>query len=67
MGRLEHEEIYLSLSRKELQGLCKQHGLPANRSNIDLAGSLESLFRVNFYRRCITFLIYGKEFPLLTA
>ncbi|MQL83032.1 hypothetical protein Taro_015516 [Colocasia esculenta] len=29
----------------ELQGLCKQHGLPANRSNIDLARSLESLFR----------------------
>uniref|UniRef100_A0A1D1YGI4 Uncharacterized protein CG42248 n=3 Tax=Anthurium amnicola TaxID=1678845 RepID=A0A1D1YGI4_9ARAE len=45
MGHQGHEQVYLSLSRKELQGLCKQHGLPANRSNIDLARSLESLFR----------------------
>ncbi|CAL9117316.1 unnamed protein product [Musa textilis] len=37
--------FYLKKSRKELQKLCKQHDLPANRSHAQLAKSLVSLFK----------------------
>ncbi|KAG0603889.1 hypothetical protein M758_10G128400 [Ceratodon purpureus] len=35
---------YHELTRKELQALCKQNGLPANKSNVVMASSLESFF-----------------------
>ncbi|XP_064946638.1 uncharacterized protein LOC135653214 isoform X2 [Musa acuminata AAA Group] len=34
-------DFYLTMSRKELQKLCKQHDLPANRSHAQLADSLK--------------------------
>ncbi|URE09238.1 hypothetical protein MUK42_33484 [Musa troglodytarum] len=37
--------FYLKKSIKELQKLCKQHDLPANRSHAQLAKSLVSLFK----------------------
>ncbi|WOL17917.1 hypothetical protein Cni_G26710 [Canna indica] len=43
MGYQESLEFYLKMSRKELQQLCKQHDLPANRSHAQLAKSLFSL------------------------
>ncbi|XP_077229337.1 uncharacterized protein LOC143862217 [Tasmannia lanceolata] len=39
------EDFYLNLSRKELQGLCKKHGLPANRSKSHLVNLLVSFFK----------------------
>ncbi|KAG6473988.1 hypothetical protein ZIOFF_067908 [Zingiber officinale] len=42
MGFLENLEFYLKMSRKELQQLCKQNDLPANRSHSQLAKSLVS-------------------------
>lgn len=45
MGHQENLEFYFNLPRKELQGLCKQHNLPANRSNAQLAKSLASFLR----------------------
>ncbi|URD81979.1 hypothetical protein MUK42_00622 [Musa troglodytarum] len=38
-------DFYLTMSRKELQKLCNQHDLPANRSHAQLADSLVSLFK----------------------
>ncbi|GMI89963.1 hypothetical protein like AT3G59430 [Hibiscus trionum] len=42
MENKEDEDFYHSLSRKELQSLCKKYGLPANRSHSDMAKSLAS-------------------------
>ncbi|XVF65559.1 hypothetical protein PTKIN_Ptkin09bG0258600 [Pterospermum kingtungense] len=42
MENNEDEGFFNSLSRKELQSLCKQYGLPANRSSSDMAKSLSS-------------------------
>lgn len=42
-------EMYLNLSRKELQGLCKSNYLPANRSKTELAQSLASFFKKNVH------------------
>ncbi|KAJ4955731.1 hypothetical protein NE237_012514 [Protea cynaroides] len=47
MGNQEDEEFYRNLSRKELQSLCKKHGLPANTTNNQLAHSLVSYFQSN--------------------
>lgn len=49
MGYKESYEAYINLSRKELQGLCKKHNLPANKCQSELAKSLASYFKV-FYR-----------------
>ncbi|KAJ6791964.1 Uncharacterized protein M6B38_242445 [Iris pallida] len=45
----ENLEMYLNLSRKELQGLCKSNYLPANRSKTELAHSLASFFKQNVH------------------
>ncbi|KAK9138800.1 hypothetical protein Sjap_009394 [Stephania japonica] len=45
MGSLEGEEFYYKLSRKELQELCKKHGLPANKTKSQLANLLASFFQ----------------------
>ncbi|XP_020527637.1 uncharacterized protein LOC110007899 isoform X1 [Amborella trichopoda] len=45
MGSPDEEDFYLNLSRRELQSLCKKHGLPANRSQSYMAESLISLFK----------------------
>ncbi|XWS13225.1 hypothetical protein CRYUN_Cryun36dG0019500 [Craigia yunnanensis] len=42
MENKEDEGFYHSLTRKELQSLCKKYGLPANRSSSDMAKSLAS-------------------------
>ncbi|XVE81076.1 hypothetical protein DITRI_Ditri15bG0034200 [Diplodiscus trichospermus] len=42
MANKEDEDFYHSLSRKEIQSLCKKYGLPANRSSSDMAKSLAS-------------------------
>ncbi|XP_012478455.2 uncharacterized protein LOC105794035 isoform X2 [Gossypium raimondii] len=42
MENKEDEGLCHSLSRKELQSLCKKYGLPANRSHSDMAKSLAS-------------------------
>ncbi|KAE8728206.1 Crinkly4 [Hibiscus syriacus] len=42
MGSKKDKDFYHSLSRKELQSLCKKYGLPANRSSSDMARSLAS-------------------------
>lgn len=43
MGHQESLELYLNLSRRELQLLCKKKNLPANRSHAQLARSLALL------------------------
>ncbi|XP_078165010.1 uncharacterized protein LOC144559756 isoform X2 [Carex rostrata] len=45
MGYKESYEAYINLSRKELQGLCKKHNLPANKCQSELAKSLASYFK----------------------
>ncbi|XP_038970449.1 uncharacterized protein LOC103706020 isoform X1 [Phoenix dactylifera] len=45
MAYQENLEFYFNLSRRELQGLCKKHNLPANRSHAQLAKSLASFLR----------------------
>ncbi|KAJ3687781.1 hypothetical protein LUZ61_016945 [Rhynchospora tenuis] len=45
MSYKEAYEAYINLSRKELQGLCKKHNLPANKCQSDLAKSLASYFK----------------------
>lgn len=40
-------EAYINLSRRDLQGLCKKHSLPANKCQSDLAKSLASYFKVS--------------------
>lgn len=42
----QDEEFYLNLPRKELQALCKKHGLSANKTNFLLARSLFFFFKV---------------------
>ncbi|XP_039066857.1 uncharacterized protein LOC120212704 [Hibiscus syriacus] len=42
MGSKKDKGFYHSLSRKELQSLCKKYDLPANRSSSDMARSLAS-------------------------
>ncbi|KAK8362527.1 hypothetical protein V6Z11_A03G110200 [Gossypium hirsutum] len=42
MENKEDEGFFHSLSRKELQSLCKKYGLPAKRSHSDMAKSLAS-------------------------
>ncbi|KAJ8615837.1 hypothetical protein MRB53_035209 [Persea americana] len=41
----QDEEFYLNLPRKELQALCKKHGLSANKTNFLLARSLFFFFK----------------------
>lgn len=41
----QDEEFYQNLSRKELQGLCKKHGLSANKSTSQLVKLLLSFFK----------------------
>jgi hypothetical protein len=38
---------YHALSRKELQALCKQHKIPANKTNLFMADSLAALLGVS--------------------
>ncbi|KAL9240650.1 hypothetical protein vseg_014845 [Gypsophila vaccaria] len=40
MGEKNEEDLYRNFSRKDLQGLCKKYGLPANKSNSEMATSL---------------------------
>lgn len=40
MGDRKEEDLYRNFSRKDLQGLCKKYGLPANKSNSEMATSL---------------------------
>ncbi|XP_021721672.1 uncharacterized protein LOC110689248 isoform X1 [Chenopodium quinoa] len=40
MGDQKEEDLYRNFSRKDLQGLCKKYGLPANKSNSEMATSL---------------------------
>ncbi|KAK8578562.1 hypothetical protein V6N13_100398 [Hibiscus sabdariffa] len=45
MGNKKDKGFYPTLSRKELQSLCKKYGLPANRSSSDMATSLASFLQ----------------------
>ncbi|XP_019054634.1 PREDICTED: uncharacterized protein LOC104605191 isoform X2 [Nelumbo nucifera] len=45
MGNWEDKDFYHNLSRKELQGLCKKHGLSANKTNSNLVKLLVSFFQ----------------------
>ncbi|KAF2322122.1 hypothetical protein GH714_007011 [Hevea brasiliensis] len=45
MSIKEGQEFYRSLSRKELQSLCKKYGLPARKSSSEMAESLFSFFQ----------------------
>ncbi|XP_019239004.1 PREDICTED: uncharacterized protein LOC109219052 isoform X3 [Nicotiana attenuata] len=36
-----------NMKRKELQALCKKHGIPANLTNLEMANKLSSIFKVN--------------------
>ncbi|XP_021662758.2 uncharacterized protein LOC110651660 isoform X1 [Hevea brasiliensis] len=47
MSIKEGQEFYRSLSRKELQSLCKKYGLPARKSSSEMAESLFSFFQKN--------------------
>lgn len=49
MANKEDEGFYHSLSRKELQSLCKKYGLPANRSSSDMAKSLAPYLEVIYW------------------
>ncbi|GMH08674.1 hypothetical protein Nepgr_010514 [Nepenthes gracilis] len=40
MGDKKDEDLYHNFSRKDLQGLCKKYGLPANKTNSEMATSL---------------------------
>ncbi|XP_074281475.1 uncharacterized protein LOC141606300 isoform X4 [Silene latifolia] len=40
MGEKKEEDLYRNFSRKDLQGLCKKYGLPANKSSSEMATSL---------------------------
>ncbi|KMT08675.1 hypothetical protein BVRB_6g139510 [Beta vulgaris subsp. vulgaris] len=40
MGERKEEDLYRNFSRKDLQGLCKKYGLPAKKSNSEMATSL---------------------------
>ncbi|XP_012065159.1 uncharacterized protein LOC105628378 isoform X2 [Jatropha curcas] len=45
MSNKEVQEFFHSLSRKELQSLCKKYGLPARKSSSEMAESLFSSFQ----------------------
>ncbi|KAL4289623.1 hypothetical protein GQ457_14G000470 [Hibiscus cannabinus] len=45
MGNKKEQGFHHTLSRKELQSLCKKYGLPANRSSSDMATSLASFLQ----------------------
>lgn len=51
MGYQENEEVYLTLSRKELQGLCKKHGLPTTYGKPELVKMLVTHFTVIYVYR----------------
>ncbi|XP_015073373.1 uncharacterized protein LOC107017675 isoform X5 [Solanum pennellii] len=36
-----------NMKRKQLQALCKEHGIPANLTNLEMANKLSSLLKVN--------------------
>ncbi|XP_049386548.1 uncharacterized protein LOC125850746 isoform X2 [Solanum stenotomum] len=36
-----------NMKRKQLQALCKEHGIPANLTNLEMADKLSSLLKVN--------------------
>nr|XP_016515621.1 PREDICTED: uncharacterized protein LOC107832317 isoform X2 [Nicotiana tabacum] len=36
-----------NMKRKELQALCKKHGIPANLTNLEMANKLSSIIKVN--------------------
>ncbi|XP_060198621.1 uncharacterized protein LOC132627346 isoform X2 [Lycium barbarum] len=36
-----------NMKRKELQALCKEHGIPANLTNLEMVNKLSSLLKVN--------------------
>ncbi|XP_012829517.1 PREDICTED: uncharacterized protein LOC105950694 isoform X2 [Erythranthe guttata] len=38
---------FKSMKRKELQGLCKKHGIPANLSNLEIVDKLTEFFKQN--------------------
>ncbi|XP_021681120.2 uncharacterized protein LOC110665366 isoform X2 [Hevea brasiliensis] len=38
---------FYSLKRKELQALCKKHGIPANKTNLEMAECLTASLKVN--------------------
>lgn len=40
---------YQSLTRKQLQALCKKHGVPANLSNSEMADRLSSILKVRIF------------------
>lgn len=40
---------YQSLTRTQLQALCKKHGVPANLSNSEMADRLSSILKVRFF------------------
>ncbi|XP_050214087.1 uncharacterized protein LOC126665355 isoform X2 [Mercurialis annua] len=44
-SKREAEEFYGSLSRKELQSMCKKYGLPARKSTSEMSNSLFSYFQ----------------------
>ncbi|XP_043811817.1 uncharacterized protein LOC110611413 isoform X2 [Manihot esculenta] len=50
MSSKEGQRFYSSLSRKELQSLCKKCGLPARKSSSEMAESLFSFFQKNDLR-----------------
>ncbi|XP_058000778.1 uncharacterized protein LOC110650682 isoform X2 [Hevea brasiliensis] len=47
MSNKEGQDFYSSLSRKELQSLCKKFGLPARKSSFEMGKSLFSFFQKN--------------------
>jgi hypothetical protein len=40
---------YHSLTRRELQALCKQHKIPANKTNVFMADALTTLLGVSSF------------------
>lgn len=47
------------MKRKQLQALCKEHGIPANLTNLEMADKLSSLLKVmsnlNFFIYYLSF------------
>lgn len=41
-----------NMKRKELQSICKKHGIPANLSNQEMVDRLSSLFKVFLTFNC---------------
>lgn len=44
----EGEMIFHGMKRKQLQALCKKHGIPANKSNAEMADLLTLTLKVCF-------------------